>query len=384
MIAQRGIPSAVVKACMAIDRPAYVYDVKELRRTAGELKSSFEAYGAQLLFATMANPRAEILEYLAGMGVGACVNSQAHLNAAIRCGMPSTNIQFTSSGLSTEDIREIAAHGVQCNADSVSQIALMHEYVPALKCGARVNTRLLVGEAIGNHDRLGMPPEGVRTVASHLTSGGGQLNGLHIYVGTNFATHVEMLPSIDAFFRLAATIPTVEYVNIGGGIGVDYAKTGLEFDVRLYAAAIGERIANLSKKLGRNVRLVVEPGRALVASCGYFTCRVTDIKTLGNRTFVGVDASVAQFPRPWHHPETPHMVYSARSALENACDTDDRSIYAVVAGRTTYSKDVLSMGHLPSSLKVGDPLIFTDAGAYCDSMASRFLGQPEPASLFLN
>jgi len=383
-MAHDGIPLDVAQACVAVDRPAYVYDLTALRRTVGELKSSFGDCGAQLLFATMANPRGEILEFLGGMGVGACVNSQTHLNAAIRCGIPSDRIQFTSSGLSKEDIREIAAQGVQCNADSASQIALMHRHVPALRCGARVNTRLLFGEAVGNHDRLGMDPVDVRTVASNLTSGGGRLNGLHIYVGTNFPTHREMMPSIDAFFRLAATIPTLEYVNIGGGIGVDYAKTGLEFDLRLYAAAIGERVSNLSEKLGRDVRLVVEPGRAIVASCGYFTCRVTDIKRIGDRTFVGVDASVAQFPRPWHHPETPHMVYAVRAALEDGGDFDGPMMDVVIAGRTTYSKDVLSVGHLPNSLKIGDPLVFADAGAYCDSMASRFLGQPEPVSLFLN
>ncbi|AWV04792.1 diaminopimelate decarboxylase [Burkholderia sp. JP2-270] len=367
-----------------VTEPTYVYDLSQLRRTASYIKDAFKHQEAMVLFATMANPRPEILETLSELGIGACVNSVAHLRAAIRAGMQRDRIQFTSSGLSTEDLEEIASFKVQCNVDSAWQAAMLMDISKGAACGVRVNTRLLLAESVSAYDRLGLDPGDVPALSSMVESRSGRLNGAHIYVGTNFRSHIEMLPALDRFFSVAATVSALDYVNVGGGIGVDYTRLNHEFEVNDYARAIGQRLDALREKLARQVQLVVEPGRAIVASSGYFTCRVTDVKKLGDRIFVGVNASVAQFPRPWHHPETPHQVYAAK--LINDCVANDvgETMDAVIAGRTTYSKDVLSTARLPTNLKVGDALIFADAGAYCDSMASRFLGQPDTESIFLN
>ena len=378
------IPTQVSELCSSVVEPTYVYDLSKLRRSASDLKDAFKGMGALVLFATMANPRSEILETLSGLGVGACVNSVAHLRAALRAGMKRDRIQFTSSGLSMDDFEEIASLKIQCNVDSARQAAMLLAVSDGGTCGVRVNTRLLLDEALSAHDRLGLDPIDIPALNSLIETRSGRLNGTHIYVGTNFHQHEEMLPALDGFFGVAATVPGLDYVNVGGGIGVDYTRLSQEFDVGGYAQAIGQRLDTLRAKLGRHVQLIIEPGRAMVASSGYFTCRVTDIKKLRGLTFVGVNASVAQFPRPWHHPETPHAVFVARSTGGLLTGVDEDSMDVVIAGRTTYSKDVLATARLPSDLAVGDSLIFVDAGAYCDSMASRFLGQPETASVFLN
>jgi diaminopimelate decarboxylase len=88
---------------------------------------------------------------------------------------------------------------------------------------------------------------------------------------------------------------------------------------------------------------------------------------------------VAVFPRPLHHPDSPHKVRLLLGADGNLGDQDD----AVVVGRTTFSRDILAVCRLPRNAEVGDILVFEDAGAYCWSMASRFLGQPEPATVCL-
>ena len=79
------------------------------------------------------------------------------------------------------------------------------------------------------------------------------------------------------------------------------------------------------------------------------------------------------FPRPWQHPESPHRI----RPLE--IDPGSRTSPATVVGRTTYSRDIFGTTDLPDDLGVGDLLVFDDAGAYSQSMASRFLGQREPS-----
>lgn len=381
---ESSIPLRVLQNCVSLEQPSYIYDLDQLRCTAETIQSAFKNQPARILFATMANPRAEILETLAGLGVGACVNSVLHLKAALRAGMLLDRIQVTSSGLSVQDFCDISATRTPCNVDSLGQAEVFMSASPGAAFGARINKRLLVNECLAAQDRLGMSPSDVPALVSLAHARGSRLNGLHIYVGTNFESHSEMMPAINSFFKLAESVPTLDYVNIGGGMGVDYTLTGNAFDISAYATSVGERLDVLKNKLHRQIQLVVEPGRAMVAACGYFTCRVTDVKRLAERIFVGVNASVAQFPRPWHHPETPHRVYATKALLHGIGSTSNSLVECIVAGRTTYSKDILSTGLLPSDIAVGDSLVFTHAGAYSDSMASRFLGQPEPASIFLN
>ena len=89
-----------------------------------------------------------------------------------------------------------------------------------------------------------------------------------------------------------------------------------------------------------------------------------------------VDASISVFPRPFHHPDSPHKVIMPFKSTE--IDFED----SIIVGKTTFSKDILSKTSLSKNLVVGDVIIFDQAGAYCDSMRSKFLGQQEPANLY--
>jgi diaminopimelate decarboxylase len=122
----------------------------------------------------------------------------------------------------------------------------------------------------------------------------------------------------------------------------------------------------------RPLALLFEPGRSLVASSPQFITRVTDIKHLAGNRFVVVDASVSVFPRPLHHPDSLHRV----RVIEG---NGGEMVPSAIVGRTTFSRDILGSYPLPASLKVGALLAFDDAGAYCESMISRFLGQRDPA-----
>src|SRR5438552_3473683 len=138
------VPQRVLQQCLSIDEPTYVYNLARLRSTASAIQEAFRNQGTRILFATMANPRREVLETLAGLGVGACVNSVAHLRAAIQAGIPPDRIQFTSSGLSLPDLREVAARRVQCNVDSSGQAEMLMDNWPGGTLGVRINKRLLM------------------------------------------------------------------------------------------------------------------------------------------------------------------------------------------------------------------------------------------------
>lgn len=363
--------------------PLYLYDLGRLRARVAELRAALREANARLFFATMANDRLPVLRTLAELGVGACVNSIPHVELARRAGFPAEAMQFTSTGVARGDLAALAAARIRTNLDSLGQLDAWFGLGPR-EAGVRVNAASLLGATDG--DRIGIDAAQVPDALQLAASRGARIAGIHVYVGTNFQTLEEMLPTLDAFFELAARLPDLSYVNLGGGIGVDYRHAGPGFDLAGYGARVGALADRLRGRLGRPLEVVCEPGRALAASSARFLTSVTDVKRLGGRRLAAVDGSIAIFPRPLHHPESPHRIRRLASDPVPAehGDGNGAGTHTVVVGRTTYSRDILGAGLLPDDLEPGALLCFEDSGAYCQSMASRFLGQPDPYEAFLD
>lgn len=356
--------------------PFYCYSRGVIRNTIAELMAAFPIDNFQLLFATMANDNPEFLRIVASRDVGACVNSIKHLNLALDNGISPGKIQFTSTGLPVEDMITLVKKGVAVNFDSLQQLEKWFQLQQGGYAGVRINTRSLTAN-IPVTDRLGIEATQLSQAQGLAAKFKGTINGMHIYVGTNYANHFEMMPPLNAFFELAATLPSLEYVNIGGGVGIDYLDEGSAFNLREYGFAIQKLIGDLRQRLKRNIRLIFEPGRRLAAPSGWLITRVTDIKKLNNIRYIVVDASISVFPRPFHHPDSPHRAITPFKNGELGFEE------SVVVGKTTFSRDILSRSSLSRSLETGDILVFDQAGAYCDSMRSKFLGQKEPENVFV-
>jgi len=358
--------------------PFYIYDLRVLRQQCAEFRAAFPYRWFQLFFATMANDRGIILTELASLGVGACVNSVAHLELALDSGFPPTRVQYSSTGLSRSDMQRLVRLGVNVNIDSLSQLD-QWAALGGTTAGLRVNASTLSPDR--PEDRIGMSLFDLDTARSIAKERGLKIIGLHVYIGTNLQSHNQLLPTVTRFFQVAEQFREVEYLNIGGGVGVNYRHKGPDFDLQAYGRAVSEHHRRLSRRLGRCVRVVVEPGRRLTASCGKMVARVTDVKLLNERRYVAVDASVAVFPRPLIHPESPHRIW----LLPEIQSHDHESLSeATVVGRTTFSGDILGTASLPESLEVDDVLVFDDAGSYCQSMETRFLGQSAAAIVVID
>jgi diaminopimelate decarboxylase len=187
---------------------------------------------------------------------------------------------------------------------------------------------------------------------------------------------------------LARLFPNLEYLDLGGGFGVpddeemDFSGivNGRGFDFGAYGRTVTDLLSGFSKELGKPVRLVLEPGRIVGASCGYFACTVTDIKIRGGKQLIGVNASSAQFPRPLFYPE------EARHPLRLI--RDGRIVSAqvrlsAVFGCSTYSRDFLGRDLMLPDAGIGDVLLFGHAGAYCNAAHTSFLGFPRPREVFV-
>ena len=153
------------------------------------------------------------------------------------------------------------------------------------------------------------------------------------------------------------------------------------FDFEDYGRLVDEVMARVSAALGRPIRLILEPGRLVVAQAGYFVCRVVDVKERAGRLLLGVNASSAQFPRPLFYPEDAyHPVTLLRP---DGAVLEGEGVPTDIYGCSTYSRDYLGRDLSLPRPAPGDLVVFEHAGAYCASARSEFLGFPPAGSLLV-
>jgi diaminopimelate decarboxylase len=176
---------------------------------------------------------------------------------------------------------------------------------------------------------------------------------------------------------VAMAFPDLEYVDLGGGFPVD-DQGRMQFDYQDYAQRISALFEEYSRKRNRSIKLILEPGRSLFGDTAVFCSRVIDVKERQDRIFACCDASISLLPRSMFYGE-----FHAVSVLaKEDAPLEDKPVEIV--GNTTYSRDYLGKNLRLPRLEVGDVLVFKNAGSYCYSMMSHFLGQRWPAEVLID
>jgi diaminopimelate decarboxylase len=359
--------------------PFYLYDTARLRETC-QLLRALPAKPLSVYFATMANAHPRFLEIIREEGLGVFVNTMGHLERALEVGFEPRWIIYTASGMSERLMRQVQATGASVNLDSPGQVARWRTLFPGQPFGIRCNIgdriearETRAGFFVGPQSRLGLDAAELATLF-----GSPHVHGLHLYAGTDILDLGYFEACYRALLELVPRFPALRYLDLGGGFGVP-GPDQQPFDFEGYGALVTEIMDEAERRAGRRLELVLEPGRVVGAESGVFVCRVTDVKLRGDRQLVGVDASSAQFPRPLLYPDSalhPHTLLPG----------DDRDpgepVPSQVYGCSTYSRDFLVWdGALPSA-RPGDLVVIGQAGAYCSSLHTVFLGFPPAPEIY--
>ena len=360
-----------LKAVKEFD-PFYVYDSQDIKEHCRMFKNiGYE--NKAIHFASMANINFQFLSIVREEKVNIFVNSIIHLQAAQNAGFNQNEIIFTSSGLTEKKMAYAHDSNVQVNLDSLSQLELWLKLYPGNSVGIRCNIGDKVkpysshaGFFIGKESRLGFTIEELFQIPDKSI-----IKGLHLYVGTDIFDIDYFINCYKELIEIAAEFPKLEYLNFGGGFGV--SENGEKnFDISTYNIRVTQLMNDFSKKKGKSIKLILEPGRIIGCEAGFFVCHVTDVKNRGDSRLVGVNASTVQFSRPLLYPDIAlHPVMIVRDGFqlitENCFET---TIY----GCSTYSRDIFSKKVQLPELKIGDALVFGNAGSYSASSHSQFLG----------
>ena len=361
--------------------PAYVYDLDAVAAAYRRVAAAFEPLGARVLYAVKANANLAVLGTLAGLGSGFDVVSGGELVRVLRAGGDPEACVFAGVGKTSEELALAVGHGVTVHVESADELDALAAVAARLERPARFAVRVNPDVEVDTHVNIQTGHDeakfGVPVAVAHELLGRaarGELPlcdpvGVHVHVGSQLPDPEGVAAGarvgLEVLEAGRAAGLELDWLDVGGGLPVDYAG-GSALGPELFAAALAPLLA------GRNVRLAVEPGRALVARAGALVAGVLYRKHRSAGRMLVVDTGMHHLLRPALY-QAVHRVRPLRAA-PLAGPTE-------VVGPICESTDVLATEADLPDLAPGELVAFLDAGAYGMTMASNYNGQPRPAEI---
>ncbi len=375
------IENRILKLSALETDPFYLYDSERIRQNCRRFLSI--PYSPKSIhFAMMSNSTPKFIRIIKEAGLNIFVNSKMHLETAEKLGYHDEEIVFAASALDEPTMTKVKQSGALHILDSIGQLDQWNSLYPDANVGIRCNIgelvipkKTLAGYFLGKQSRLGLTLDSITKLEGNPT-----ISGLHIYVGTNITDINYFIDCYNQLTELAGLFPRLRYLDFGGGFGIG-KKTIETFDIESYGHKVAQLMDRVSQKTGREIKLMLEPGRIIGVNSGFFVCRVVDIKDHNNQQLIGVNASCVQFPRPLFYPDEAY--HPVRILHGNGCSDGKSRITSSIYGCSTYSRDFLARDiSLPRASK-GDIIILGHAGAYCATAHTDFLGFPKAKEFFL-
>jgi diaminopimelate decarboxylase len=359
--------------------PAYVVAEADLRARAREFRAALRAHHdgpGEVVFASKAFPCTAVLRVFAEEGLGCDVASGGELHLALRAGFAPGRIYLHGNAKSEAELAMAVAAGVGwIVVDNLDEMVKLERMLPA---GARrrVLLRVTPGVEAETHaailtghaeSKFGFEP----AQAAELAERGSDrlhVQGFHFHIGSQL---FDLEPYRHAVAALAP-LGDMPVYSLGGGMAVPYTARDRAPGPDASVAAMVDAAREL---LGEGKRLVIEPGRALVANAGVTLYTVQSVKRRSDgAVVVAVDGGMSDNLRP--------MLYDAVYEVAVADRLDETGEPATVVGKHCESGDVLVREALLPDVAPGDVLVTPVTGAYGHAMANNYNGVPRPPVVF--
>ena len=356
--------------------PFYYYDTELLRETLRAINQEAQKHeGFCVHYAVKANANPGILRIIREAGLGADCVSGGEIEACIRAGFPSSKIVYAGVGKSDWEINLGLDNDIFCfNVESIPELEVINELAAAKGKVARVAFRLNPNVGAHTHanittglaeNKFGIDMRDMLTVieeASRLEHV--KCVGLHFHIGSQILDMGDFEALCNRVNELQSELErhriTVEHINVGGGLGVDYQHPNRVSipDFKAYFDTYAKKL-----KLRPGQTLHFELGRAVVAQCGSLITRTLYIKKGTVKQFCIVDAGFTDLIRP--------ALYQAYHKIENITSDEPTETYDVV-GPICESTDVFAKQIDLNCCHRGDLIAIRSAGAYGEIMASQY------------
>ena len=359
----------------AIQTPFYYYDLETLRATLAEINAQTVHSNFQVHYAMKANVNQSVLKTIKDAGLGADCVSGGEVQAALDAGIPNSKVVFAGVGKADWEINLGLENDIFCfNVESVPELEIINELASAKGKTARVAFRINPNVGAHTHanittglaeNKFGISMEDMDKVIDMAgTLPHVKFVGLHFHIGSqilDMGDFVALCNRVNELQeKLYARQIIVEHINVGGGLGIDYAHPN-----RQAIPNFTEYFATYHKhlKLRPQQTLHFELGRAVVGQCGSLISKVIYVKQGTNKQFAILDAGMTDLIRP--------ALYQAYHKIENITSEEPMETYDVV-GPICESSDVFGKAIDLNKAHRGDLFALRSAGAYGEIMASAY------------
>ncbi|AGO61641.1 diaminopimelate decarboxylase [Ferroplasma acidiphilum] len=369
----------------AYGTPVIVYNMARVRENIRRIRDAFNGINIKVHFAVKSNYNPYIVSQIIKEGTGIDAANYNEVKLAIMCGLGSRDIIATPNNLSGTELRTIKEEGVAINFDHEGQMGLLKGSLPET-VSFRINPGIGKGEfpgitTGGKNVKFGISVDDAISAYSAAIKAGVKHFGIHMMTGSNVLEPEFFNESSGLFFKIAETISDrtgidFDFIDIGGGFGVPYTSDEHALDIGKTAGYISDNFrASNNRGYFKDSRLIIEPGRYIVADSAILLSKVTSIKH-SDRELIGIDASMNTLIRI--------PLYGARHGilLSGHGENTSSSRFDIV-GQVCENTDYIAKDISIPEPAVGDIVVIADAGAYVASMASNYNLLSRPAELVL-
>jgi diaminopimelate decarboxylase len=368
--------------------PLYVYSTDEILTRLAMFGAAFAGREHLVCYSVKANSNLAILKLLDERGAGFDIVSGGELERVMAVNPDAAErVVFSGVGKTAAEMDLALDAGILIfNAESEAELTLLAERARKKKKIARFALRVnpdvfaethpYISTGLSEH-KFGIDIRAARRVYREASKSKWlQAAGVSVHIGSQIRSAepfgAAMMRVAKLVRELRADGIQIESVDAGGGLGIEY-RAGHSFSpaekVAEYAAAMGKALEGIP------VRLLLEPGRFLVAQAGALLTRVLYIKKNGKKTFVVTDAGMNDLIRP--------SLYQAHHEIVPLLPRGGRKKVVDVVGPVCESGDFFAHDRELPALEEGDLIAILDAGAYGMSLASNYNSRPRPAEVLV-
>jgi diaminopimelate decarboxylase len=380
---------SLVRLAEKYGTPLYVYSSGQILDRYRLFSDAFAHRDHLICYSVKANSNLSVLKLLAGQGSGFDIVSGGELLRVLQVNKKAASrVVFSGVGKTAEEIDLALATGILIfNAESESEVVLLAERARRRRVVARVALRVnpdvfaethpYISTGLREH-KFGIDIKAARAVYQEVKRSR-YLDpvGISVHIGSQIQTAEPFGAALDAVARLVRELEgdgiRIQFVDAGGGLGIDY-KSASSFDP---AAEMAKYAAEVDRALaGLEVRLLLEPGRFLIAQAGALIAKVLYLKRNGSKTFVITNAGMNDLIRP--------ALYQAHHEILPVVH-DPLAKHGVVdlVGPVCESGDFFARDREMPQVKEGELVAILDAGAYGMALSSNYNSRPRAAEVLV-
>ena len=378
--------------------PAYVYDETILRRQLSLLEVTFPDF--EIYYSVKANPDPRVISYFARQAGGLEIASVGELELALDAGCDPNRILFAGPGKTSEAMCAALSVGIEeFHLESFGEIQRLQNIAAQMDLTARVSLRVNPPSQAqagamrmgGRATQFGIDADQLPAAVDQIEECGNLcLDGLHFFVGTQILDADHLLQAYDQCVSISRQVGTqirrpLRSIDFGGGLGIPYFAHESELDLTAVQRGI-QRIVQLcrSHKSTAEAKLMIEPGRFLVAPAGIYVASVVDTKRSYGSKFVVLDGGMNH-----HLAASGNLGQTIKRnfpiAILNRCNDDGKREKVNLAGPLCTPLDTLGRNVELPALRMGDLIGVFVSGAYGRSASPLgFLSHRPPVEIFVS